>query len=67
MSATSAKNSKKKIAPKSSLEVDVLYQRLGDRWYAFSQVGEDVFVGRVDEEIDAAAIPTAGGSEKDAA
>lgn len=26
-------------------EVDVLYQRLGNRWFAFSLVGEEVFVG----------------------
>ena len=29
--------------------VDVLYQKMGDRWYAFSLVGEDVFVGSVSQ------------------
>jgi len=36
--------------------VDVLYQKMGDRWYAFSLVGDDVFVGSVtEEEINQAA------------
>lgn len=36
--------------------VDVLYQKMGDRWYAFSMVGEEVFVGSVSEaEINQAA------------
>jgi hypothetical protein len=33
--------------------VEVLYQKLGNRWYAFSLVNEDVFVGSLSqEEID---------------
>ncbi len=36
--------------------VDVLYQKMGDRWYAFSLVDEDVFVGSVSQaEINHAA------------
>ena len=36
--------------------VDVLYQKMGDRWYAFSLVDEEVFVGSVSEaEINMAA------------
>lgn len=32
--------------------VDVLYQRMGDRWYAFSMVSGEVFYGSLsDEEI----------------
>lgn len=39
--------------------VDVLYQRMGDRWYAFSLVGDDVYAGAVTEEnIDLEIIPT---------
>lgn len=35
--------------------VDVLYHKLGDRWFAFSQVGDEIFVGSLSqEEIDAA-------------
>ena len=36
--------------------VDVLYQKMGDRWYAFSLVDEEVFVGSVSQaEINHAA------------
>ncbi len=36
--------------------VDVLYQKMGDRWYAFSLVDEEVFVGSVtQDEINYAA------------
>jgi hypothetical protein len=36
--------------------VDVLYQKMGDRWYAFSLVDEEVFVGSVSQaEINEAA------------
>lgn len=36
--------------------VDVLYQKMGDRWYAFSLVDQDVFVGSVSQdEINLAA------------
>mgnify|MGYP001615017679 CR=1 FL=1 len=31
-------------------KVEVLYQKLGSRWYAFSVIDEDVFVGNVDLE-----------------
>jgi hypothetical protein len=34
--------------------VEVLYQRLGDRWYAFSAVGDEVYVGSVDEALEQA-------------
>ena len=34
--------------------VDVLYQKMGNRWFAFSVVGEEVFMGSISqEEIDA--------------
>lgn len=29
--------------------VDVLYQKMGNRWYAFSLVGEEVFMGSLSE------------------
>lgn len=33
--------------------VEVLYQKMGDRWFAFSVMGEEVFVGSISqEEID---------------
>lgn len=33
-------------------EVEVLYQKMGNRWYAFSMIDEEVFFGSIsDEEI----------------
>lgn len=35
-------------------EVEVLYQRMGDRWFAFSLIGDEVFMGSIEQsEIDA--------------
>ena len=36
--------------PKQDKEVDVLYQKLGERWYAFSLIDEEVFAGEVPQE-----------------
>ena len=34
--------------------VEVLYQKMGDKWFAFSLVGEEVFVGSIaPEDIEA--------------
>lgn len=30
-------------------EVEVLYQRMGEKWFAFSIVDEEVFIGEVPE------------------
>ena len=38
----------KKKSKKAVKEVDVLYQKLGDRWYAISMV--EVYIGNVPEE-----------------
>jgi hypothetical protein len=38
---------KKKDAKEQT--VDVLYQRLGDRWYAFSMIDDEVFVGSISQ------------------
>jgi hypothetical protein len=35
---------------KNDREVEVLYQRLGDRWFAFSLVDDEVFFGSVPAE-----------------
>lgn len=55
----SSKNTGKKADPKSAHNlvsndsVEVLYQKMGDRWFAFSLVNEEVFVGSISqEEID---------------
>lgn len=30
--------------------VEVLYQKMGERWFAFSLVGDEVFVGSISPE-----------------
>ena len=38
---------------KTRRTVEVLYQKMGDRWFAFSLIGDEVFVGSVSQsEID---------------
>ena len=32
----------------SEKSVDVLYQKMGNHWFAFSVVGDDVYVGSID-------------------
>lgn len=40
--------------PTTDQTVEVLYQKMGDRWFAFSLVGDEVFVGSITpEEISA--------------
>ena len=37
----------------SGKDVEVLYQKMGDRWFAFSVVGGEVYMGSItQEEID---------------
>ena len=38
----------KKLDTKETVEV--LYQKMGSRWFAFSLVGDDVFVGSISQE-----------------
>ena len=59
MSASNSKNTGKKTDAQSAHNlssndsVEVLYQKMGDRWFAFSLVNEDVFVGSISQaEID---------------
>lgn len=34
-------------------EVEVLYQKMGDRWFAFSLIDDEVFIGSItQDEID---------------
>lgn len=41
--------------------VEVLYQKMGDRWYAFSLLGDEVFMGSVSQDdINQAAISETG-------
>jgi hypothetical protein len=40
------------VNPMDDQEVEVLYQKLGDRWFAYTIVNEDVFMAPIsDEEI----------------
>ncbi len=32
------------------MDVDVLYQKLGDRWFAFSIIGDEVFMAPITED-----------------
>ena len=71
MSASKSKNTGKKADAKSAHNlssndsVEVLYQKMGDRWFAFSLVNEEVFVGSISqEEIDRLeADPSASGKQ----
>lgn len=47
-STTSNENTASEAAKESTVEV--LYQKLGDRWYAFSIIGDEVFMGSVPME-----------------
>jgi hypothetical protein len=45
--------------------VEVLYQKMGDRWFAFSLIDNEVFVGSITQaEIDEAEMATAGANDK---
>ena len=46
--------SNKGAAPAADGTVEVLYQKMGDRWFAFSIVDEEVFVGSISPETIAA-------------
>lgn len=34
---------------KSDQVVEVLYQKMGDRWFAFSLINDEVFVGSIED------------------
>jgi hypothetical protein len=38
-------------APVKEMDADVLYQKLGDRWFAFSMIGDEVFMSPISDEI----------------
>lgn len=42
-----------KKTKKQDNSVEVLYQKMGDRWFAFSYINDEVFVGSIPQsEID---------------
>jgi hypothetical protein len=49
---TTRKTAAKEIqpAPQNNATVEVLYQKMGDRWFAFSLVNDEVFVGSISQE-----------------
>lgn len=56
-----ANNSKKiEISKSNDQTVEVLYQKMGNRWFAFSLIDEEVFVGSISQDdLDSAAIEQA--------
>lgn len=44
--------------------VEVLYQKMGDRWYAFSLLGDEVFMGSVSQDDINQAASNETGFEK---
>jgi hypothetical protein len=55
------------VTKKSAKEetVEVLYQKMGDRWFAFSMVDDEVFIGSISqEEINGENAARAGANQK---
>ena len=53
-SARMGYESKNESEMNSGKMVDVLYQKMGDRWFAFSLIDDEVFMGSISQkEIDA--------------
>ena len=46
----SAKKNNTPVAVKE-IDADVLYQKLGDRWFAFSLIDDEVFMSPVSEDV----------------
>ena len=60
-------SAKEKISKtKAGDEVEVLYQRMGDRWFAFSLIDDEVFVGSLtpEEIVDAKEAATASDKQR---
>ena len=43
-------NQKNATAGSNDQTVEVLYQKMGDRWFAFSLIDDEVFVGSISPE-----------------
>ncbi|MBS1959164.1 MAG: hypothetical protein JST80_06830 [Bdellovibrionales bacterium] len=50
-----SKNNQKQNQVNQEMDVEVLYQKLGDRWFAFSIVNDEVFMSPVSDDQIAAA------------
>lgn len=46
------KNQNKNMTAQTTADgtVEVLYQKMGDRWFAFSLIGDEVFVGSITQD-----------------
>lgn len=51
MSARSGRTNNKDAKTAKTTDAEVLYQKLGDRWFAFTLVDGEVFVAPVPEEM----------------
>ena len=62
--STNQKKTNATAAPKSAEgTVEVLYQRLGNKWFAFSLIDDEVFVGSItDEAIQGPSLKAAQGT-----
>jgi hypothetical protein len=50
MTSTQKLNSADSKQAVEEFDTEVLYQKLGDRWFAFSVINDDVFMSPVSEE-----------------
>ena len=50
MTASKSKKNTQNNNPANDQYVDVLYQKLGDNWFAFSLIDDDVFMSPVSED-----------------
>ena len=71
MKSKNSKNQNTQIENGNNQSVEVLYQKMGDRWFAFSLIEDEVFVGSIpvekimqDEKKDASARPSRNRREK---
>jgi|GEM_PF-2362643 len=47
--STNKKNKKQNAV--REIDAEVLYQKLGDRWFAFSLIGDEVFMSPISDEV----------------
>ncbi len=48
---TTAKTKNTNSARNREMDVEVLYQKLGDRWFAFSLVNGEMFMAPISEDV----------------
>jgi len=51
-------SNRKNDQARSKKTVEVLYQKMGDRWFAFSLIEDEVFIGSIaQDELDENTLP----------